>query len=539
MDKLSEQGLLFSYINGILIENTSKINLYQVNNLTHPYLEFNQRITELQYNLDLDDEKVMEIYCIGGTKEKIDRIQEKVDDCLRKYIPQVENIILDDELNENINIDYFIRLLCKKTYKCKKKHFIKLRKTEGVREFLIIYTSFYNPNEDSFFESTFNIWMENEFPFICGKQMITQGFILRDLRGRRIISAMPGSPEEERYLLIEGGLKVYLREDFPYYRESFGISNSNQKAFSLPDLATIPFNPVNGLKKFYAPGEIFEIWQNIFLYVLVISNIKWDIPKFKKAYNKFLDFLEKEICKIFHADKAIYSKEEFYQIMFKKLELITSYLKGNNESVISKDYLILLSNFYCFISPMQTLLKEVFPLKEETNIFKQEEYLKLLNDIDSKDSYIKGKKLENVINYLFKNTKEFKVMAKRNRSTREEIDISVCNISKSTMLWELGAFILVESKNWSHKVTINVIRELGYIMFYKGNTTTILVARNGVTKEGLKEIKKLALLNKYILVFTINDLNKISKEDDFVQMIQDKFCDLVEATGNDLGLLGE
>ena len=90
--------------------------------------------------------------------------------------------------------------------------------------------------------------------------------------------------------------------------------------------------------------------------------------------------------------------------------------------------------------------------------------------------------------------------------------------------------LYVECKNWQAKVGVDIIRELSYIMSYKGNTTTILVARNNVTSSGYKEINQQAVLGKYILVFTLRDLKKIKNIHMFVDMIKKKYRKLKEST---------
>lgn len=59
--------------------------------------------------------------------------------------------------------------------------------------------------------------------------------------------------------------------------------------------------------------------------------------------------------------------------------------------------------------------------------------------------------------------------------------------------------ILVECKNWKNKVGVDVIRELGYIMSYKGNSTTILFATHRITSNAKNEILNYALMGKHII----------------------------------------
>lgn len=151
------------------------------------------------------------------------------------------------------------------------------------------------------------------------------------------------------------------------------------------------------------------------------------------------------------------------------------------------------------------------------------EYQKLLNKLDINDYNEKGKALENIAEYLIDCSKDIEVMGKRIRTDRDEIDLSCCNISLRSDVWELGALILIECKNWKNKVSINIIRQLGYIMTYKGNMTTILFARNGITKNAQKEILRHAMLGKYILCLDMQDLDQITSDVDFEKLICLKF----------------
>ena len=159
-------------------------------------------------------------------------------------------------------------------------------------------------------------------------------------------------------------------------------------------------------------------------------------------------------------------------------------------------------------------------------------------NIDSKNISEKGKNLENLAVYLLNCTKEFKVTGKREKTNRGELDVCCCNISNDSVLWKLGAFIFVECKNWNRKVNVKVIRELGYIMFNKGNSTTILFSSNGITKDAKKEIRKLAVKSKFIIHIDKNNLEQFQSAEDFVDFIKYKYFSLQKETENDLELLG-
>ena len=64
------------------------------------------------------------------------------------------------------------------------------------------------------------------------------------------------------------------------------------------------------------------------------------------------------------------------------------------------------------------------------------------------DIYKKGKKWENVAEYVLNSVEGWKITGKRIRAGAQEIDLSVANISLDDELWQMGAYILIECKNW-------------------------------------------------------------------------------------------
>lgn len=128
-------------------------------------------------------------------------------------------------------------------------------------------------------------------------------------------------------------------------------------------------------------------------------------------------------------------------------------------------------------------------------------------------------------------------MGKRLRTSREEIDLSCCNISLKYEVWNLGALILIECKNWEKKVGVEVLREIAYIMSYKRNATTILFASNGITINAENEIINYAMSGKYILCINKNELKAIDSSNCFEELINRKYNLLVSQIGNSIELL--
>ena len=85
--------------------------------------------------------------------------------------------------------------------------------------------------------------------------------------------------------------------------------------------------------------------------------------------------------------------------------------------------------------------------------------------------YEKGELWEDIAAYVIAHINGWKITGRRIKTGHQEIDISVANVSYNDKLWELGAYILVECKNWCKRVDIPVIRNIGYNSMMKGNKT--------------------------------------------------------------------
>ena len=76
-------------------------------------------------------------------------------------------------------------------------------------------------------------------------------------------------------------------------------------------------------------------------------------------------------------------------------------------------------------------------------------------------------------------------------------------------------------------------------MFYKGNTTTILICKNNITKSSIDEIIKLARQNKFILVLNLDDLKNITSITQFIDILKYKYNCLQKEVENDISIIGE
>ena len=533
MDILQQQSLLFVYLCGIENEETNKIVLKHIDSLKYAFQEFEEEIINIHEEiLDIaEDDHVMELFCIIGNREYIDSINELFSKTIQSLFQEIltgdyssVDRLSDVDFIENTDLLHTFLFLYLKhmIYDDQIRYPISFSNEFDDTKTVCFYSN-KNPNIDrsNLADSIYQIWYEIENPITYGKQVITKSFMLDDLKGRRIITHLPDYETKETYLLLEGGLKLNLRNDYPYFREKVGYSNIN--LYSIGDVDSIINNPP--FSQSFQPYELYEDWQKVLNYVLAISCRCWYLKDIKKLHKKFMEFMEKEICDV-TASKPLISPEIYYRCYLKNIHRITDYFSGKEEAVITKDYLFMLQTRFVFLPAVINIIKQVFPqasLFERQKKFRMPEYQKLLNKLDIDDHNEKGKALENIAEYLIDCSRDIQVMGKRIRTDRDEIDLSCCNISLRSDIWKLGALILIECKNWKNKVSINIIRQLGYIMTYKGNMTTILFARNGITANAQKEILRHAMLGKYILCLDMQDLDQITSEIDFENLICLKF----------------
>ncbi len=357
---------------------------------------------------------------------------------------------------------------------------------------------------DSVIESIISLWLERESPELCGSQLMIRSFFMRDFIGRKVLAALPEAQTGTWRFLFEGGHQVFLSEDAPYMKET--LHPNDLQAFCSSNLQSVLLNPIYAYGKWFQPNDICEEWHKIFLYLCAVSEIEWTVQKISKVYDAFLDFLEENICTTMEAPPLI-SKEIYWETLLKQIYRFREFLKGDDEPVISKDMHQTLNSRYVYLPYLWSLLEIQIP----HNIFVTSDFHSLIsNAICERDPYKKGTLWENVATYMLSNVAGWKVTGRRIRAGSQEIDLSVANISLDDELWQLGAYILVECKNWESHVNIHQIRNIAHISNMKGNKTAILFAANGITADAQEEIHRLAAENLFIVCLTAEELLQLN-----------------------------
>ena len=255
-------------------------------------------------------------------------------------------------------------------------------------------------------------------------------------------------------------------------------------------------------------------------------DIDWDPSGIRNVYERFLEFLQENIC-LTTEPTPIISEELYHRASLIHIADFRKFLQGEDEPVISKDLLQTLNSRYVYLPYLWSLVNPTFSHYSFSSCKLQEMIDRALCETDI---YTKGVLWEDVAAYVLNRVAGWKITGCRIRAGAQEIDLSIANISLDGELWQLGAYILVECKNWNTHVDIHQIRNIAHISTMKGNKTAILFASNGITADAQEEIQRLASGNLHIVCLTADDLRELRSSDDCRLLILKHWNELQNAT---------
>ena len=198
-------------------------------------------------------------------------------------------------------------------------------------------------------------WIEQEKPLICGKQLITRSFFLKDFIGRKLITAMPETESNSWRLIFEGGHQLNINENLLYSKET--LNPNDLGVFCTSNVQSVLLNPIYAYGKWFYPNDICEEWHKVFLYLCAVSEYEWNLSNMGNVYRRFLKFLEENICLTMKVDPLI-SKEQYYKVLLIHIENYRAFLKGEDEVVNSKDLYQTLNTRYVYLLYLQELVKQ-------------------------------------------------------------------------------------------------------------------------------------------------------------------------------------
>lgn len=520
---ISSSGMLFVYLAGKIVGN-AEINVQQVN--TYEYLlDFYEQVRELQGKVSEDAD--VEFFCVLGISEKVEKVASAIENQIKEnfdIFEQENNIEIDND-----DLDFleqsFNRLIQEQIFQTDSVRFPRKYQIDGGAWKMYCFWAGEDYNDEGYLliDDVAEAWMEYEKPLIFGKQMMIQSYLLKDLNSRKIIGLLPDRNNGEWKLLLEGGLKLCLNTDIPYTRERVGVRDI--ELFTMSGVDAIINNPVYAYGIYYEPQEVCEEWHKVFLYAAALRYCEWDREKLVRVYEKFLDFLEENVCHTIPVQPMI-DKDLYWNVFMKTIMSVRNFLKGEEEPVISKDMLLLLNSRYIYLPYIYDLMDEFGPETQapgENLLFEKDKLEKIVRLSERGDTYQKGDSWERAAEYFIGQIKGLKISGRRVQTAAQEIDLSAVNVSMDSKLWEMGAYILIECKNWSEKVDVQVIRGLSHISTLKGNKTTILFAANGVTRNAEAEILRAAVNRNFILCFTKEELLKLESNKGCYELLVSKW----------------
>ncbi len=532
MDTICSAGALYLCLIGNLFDD--QIAVQQIDTYQNAF-DFYERSKEL-----LEQEHDIVLYAVLGIKDKV----EKIADIIQVQIKGNFERILRGEYIEITGDDCFDqtgaafdRLVQESIFAENIVKFPRKYVSDNDEWEMCCFWAGKNEKDETYLliNDVIETWCSYEQPAIYGKQIMTRSFQLADMSGRKIIGVYPDRNTFEWIAVLEGGMKLSLNSAVPYMRERIDVRDIGQ--FWIGDIDSIVNNPIYSHGKYFYPLEIYQDWHKVFLYAAALRKGQWDTGELRKAYERFLAFLEENICDVEAVESTCVDKNTYYEALAVTVTEMQKYLEGEDLPVISRDLWRLLNSRYVYLpyicKKMKISMREENMTKGEAG-FDRQELAHKIRDAETQGAYQKGLKWEEAVEYFLEQIDGLRISGRRVRTIAQEIDLSVVNISYDQKLWEMGAYILVECKNWKAKVGIEVIRGLSHISELKGNKTTFLFTVNGISQNAQDEIERLVVNGKYILHITKKELQDIKSRKECYELLVRKWDELRDRAEEEL-----
>ena len=525
-EKLVSAGVVYFYLCGILEENSVMLNIVDSYRCL-PDEFYNKVFSKIADSGDF--EKCVHIFGVIGISKKIEMISYKIESGLKENCSRIINendIIKEDDNLDRVGNLYF-RMIQEFFLEGQARCPYKIVRNRDGWKLSCIWCG--NSNDETLYtlaDRTIEIWLENEAPEMLGKQLMLRSFFASDFVNRKLVACYPKNQKKEWQLLFEGGHSITLGTE-KFYKGT--AAPGDVGFFSVSGINGILMNPIYSHGIYLYPDDVCLEWHKAFLYLCATSDVEWDLNNFKLVYDEFLLFMQENICLCMEAPPLV-SEEEGLKVFLIQIASVREFLRGEDETVISKDLFQTLNTRYVYFPYLTHLITDT---KHQVDTISNE-WLTEKIDVALKTTgmYEKGVLWENIAEYVLEHIPGWRVTGRRVRAGSQEIDLSIANISLDDALWQLGSYVLVECKNWKRRVDIPQVRNIAYISAMKGNKTALLFAANGITDDASKEIIRLASTGTYILVITAADMLNLNNNDDCRRMILKKFGEI-----NDVNIL--
>lgn len=517
---ISSAGLVYVYFNGY--EENGLLHIETVDSYRYLADAFYEQVMERSAATEREV-KAVHVFAMLGIKERAQAIYNLVEGELKENFQRILNgtdiVKFSDKLDEIGNAFF----TCAQEFFCEQPgHFPRQSLCESGNWMLAGICCSGMPDEslDLLADEIVSLWLAREEPCLCGKQMMIRSFFLRDIVGRKVIACVPQAGTGEWSFVFEGGHCLSMGTSLSYTKET--IHPNELGGFSSSNLQTIQMNPVYAYGLYFSPLSLCEEWHKVFLYLCAVSECVWDAKSISEAYEKFLEFLQEFICETTRVE-TILTKEVYHAALLRAIQGYRDFLKGEDEPVISKDLHQTMNSRYVYLSYLWSLVPHV----EKERGFSADLLHNMVREaVDTADINKKGTRWEDTVAYVLESVQGWKITGRCVRAGSQQIDISVVNVSLDDALWKLGAYILVECKNWRAHVNLQQVRNVAHISNMKGNKTVLFFSAAGMTIDAEKEINRLLSQELSIICITADDLMQIQKPSDCKDLILRKWWTL-------------
>ncbi|CAH8771836.1 restriction endonuclease [Paenibacillus dendritiformis] len=529
-------GLFLSIVDGFFKEEEMMVQ--SIDNYHHPFRDFVEE-AQTSYLTSVDLEGCIQaprLYIIAGHKDKICHIEQvwrkkikqsfeqflQNNKILRRIKEQVKKT--DFYCLESLYWLYLSELITNdQIYYPREMKFSA--KDKDLVVLIFYWTSSPSDNPVDTVEQTISFWLEHEQPALKGYQCLTRSFILRNMNGRKVLATFP-----DRYgnwgVLLEGGIFLPLADDF-----EAGLSKLNSTHighWTIAEVEEILLNPIYAFGLHYQHIDLICEWFYVFLYGLATTDEEeLETVNLELLYSRFLEYLGEHICPYILIEQKIIEVDQFIEVLKKTLGNIREYLAGEEETGISKNILLMMRNRHAYLPTVHRFIQSNSGLAVKNtcnSISLDYNYWKdALDQLEEvTHAYEKGKRLEELAQYFIRTISGIQITDVRAKRGRAEVDIYCCNVSYNSLLWRLGALILIECKNRKNKVEVSDIRNLVPTMEAKGIHGALIFSTAGFSSVAMKEIVHQLSGGKMIIPISLKELEGVGEDKGPYDLVREK-----------------
>ncbi len=390
-------------------------------------------------------------------------------------------------------------------------------------------------------EQLANAWLEQEEPFLLCRQVMTNGFMLRGVRGKRIISPHFNAQAHRWELLLEGARRLSLSGDPLYVGAQ--TDSAIVGSWTEPDVESIILDPLNGFGVSFEPYEVVEDWLKALLYCFALSFYReeWSGATLKTVYFEFLKLLKERFRFEEVSGVELPVGEDLYLKTFREMaRRCADFLRGIEESELTRRFASETPSRVYQLKALAPLLARhgVLDIRNSREKpFDRVRFGELLSACDAGNAAEKGRALEDVAACMLEALPAWCLAGRRVRADDCEIDLCYVNRSLDQKAWDLGCMLLVECKNRVELTGISVLRNLSFVMDAKGAKAGMVISASRFSKVVRDQVRRLALQGKIIFLVDGACLESIAKGAHPDVVLSEQYASLMNRIEDDFGLL--